>query len=101
MDGYEAVLAIPVDEAAYWLPIVRACHAYVVEQGSVERPAPNVQLVAKVVGRRLGGQVVRLKPLVGYGVLVNAAESTRGGHQAIYRVPDPDGVDRALSERGF
>ena len=41
-----------------------------------------------------------LRILVSYGVLQKSGESTRGGQRAYYRMPDPDGVSRALSDLG-
>jgi len=41
-----------------------------------------------------------LRILVSYGVLEKSGESTRGGQRAYYRMPDPDGVSRALSDLG-
>jgi hypothetical protein len=39
-----------------------------------------------------------LRRLVAYGLLEKVGESTRGGRRAYYRMPDRQGVERALEE---
>jgi hypothetical protein len=39
-----------------------------------------------------------LRLLVAYGLLEKSGESTRGGRRAYYRMPDPDGVEQALTQ---
>jgi predicted transcriptional regulator len=41
-----------------------------------------------------------LRRLVAYGLLEKAGESTRGGSRAYYRIPDREGVERALAKVG-
>jgi len=38
-----------------------------------------------------------LRRLVAYGLLEKVGESTRGGRRAYYRMPDADGIERALA----
>lgn len=38
-----------------------------------------------------------LRRLVSYGLLEKVGESTRGGRRAYYRMPDREGVERALA----
>ena len=101
MNGYDAVMGIPAEDE-FSLAVCRACHGYVSESATADIPVDKVMIVAGDARRRLPGQPgLRLVPLLRYGVPVKAMESTRGGHRGYYRMPDPDGVDRALRERGF
>jgi hypothetical protein len=101
MNGRDAVMSIPAEDG-FSLALARACHELVASDAVTRGvPADNVDFVAASVRRRLpGNPIVRLTPLRAYGVLVNASDSTRGGHRGVYRMPDPDGVGRALDERG-
>jgi hypothetical protein len=56
--------------------------------------------VLQEVERMTGAPTWRpgLRKLVACGLLEKAGESTRGGRRAYYRMPDPDGVEKALAE---
>jgi hypothetical protein len=50
---------------------------------------------------RTGGTTWRpggLRPLAAEGLIVNAMQSTRGGHRAYYRMPDREEIERTLAE---
>lgn len=89
-DGYAATLKLATEEREY-LPWVVAC--YRVALGKDEFTADDV--------RRELGTWVQLTQLRSRGILAKARETTGGGHTAHYKMPDTDGVGRALRELGL
>lgn len=55
-----------------------------------------VDRVSRMAGQRI--QVPGLRMFVAYGLLEKCGSSTRGGRRAYYRMPDREGVERALAE---
>jgi hypothetical protein len=91
MDGYRAVMRLAQEDAP-WLPVVRAAF----QRAVASRPYGG-EFAGAWVLRELGSWVPNLRLLVRYGIL-EKTDLTRGGNRAYYRMPDMDGVRRALSE---
>jgi len=87
----EAVLLLGREHPA-WLPVVQACY---------EEAARPGRFAGAWVLRRLGQWRPGLRLLVRYGILEKVGETTRGGRRAYYRMPDREGVGRALRELGL
>ena len=84
-----------------WLPVLRAA----CEQARKTEPYGG-EFAGKWVLQELeqltGSPAWRpgLRLLAGYGLIEKASESTRGGRRAYYRMPDREGIERALSQLG-
>jgi len=82
-----------------WLPVLQAA----CEQARKAEPYGGEfagSWVLQELGQQTGKPAWRpgLRRLVAYGLLEKSGESTRGGRRAYYRMPDRDGVQRALKE---
>lgn len=82
-----------------WVVVLRAA----CEQAKESEPFGGEFAGSYVVDRvsRMAGQPIRvpgLRMFVAYGVLEKCGPSTRGGRRAYYRMPDREGVERALAE---
>lgn len=84
-----------------WLPVLRAACA------EARKSEPHGGRFAGAwvldeLGQQTGMRQWRpgLRRLVAYGLLEKAGESTRGGSRAYYRMPDREGVERALAKVG-
>lgn len=81
-----------------WIPVVRA---------ALERARANERFGGEFAGSwvvkdlRVNGTlswIPNLRFLISYGIAEKSGESTRGGQRAYYRLPDPEGIQRALEE---
>ncbi len=90
--GYQAVMRL-AQERPDLLPAVRS---------SLRRADAAVPYGGEFAGswvlQDLGSWLPGLRTLRAAGILEKAGESTRGGNRAYYRMPDRDGVRRALDE---
>lgn len=110
MSGYEAVMQIATQEDAdFWLPLTRGFHSYVTRHARHDGTAADEVEFSfdwtsrSTISRWLRGApkedaAVRLTPLIDAGVLAKVGESERHDSDNFYRLPDPDGVGRALDE---
>jgi hypothetical protein len=104
LDGYRAGLRLGREQPG-WIPAVRAS---LVLARRAAKDSNNLghefagAWVLDELQRRVSKDAwfPNLRTLVSYGVLEKSGESTRGGQRAYYRMPDPDGVSRALSDLG-
>lgn len=94
-DGYQAVMRLAGDrqKAAQWLPVVVAAYHEAVRT----QPYGGVFAGAWVLDD-LRQWVPNLRVLVGLGIIEKSGESVRGGRRAYYRMPDVEGVQRALED---
>lgn len=86
-------------ERADWIPVLRAA-CIQARKTSPYGGRFAGSWVLRELGSLTGNSEWRpgLRTLVGYGLLEKDGESSRGGRRAYYRMPDPDGVERALAE---
>jgi len=103
-DGYTAVLRLGREQPG-WIPVVRAS-LVLARRSAKDTYNTNHEFAGAWVLDELQRQVSKdawfpnLRILVSFGVLEKSGESTRGGQRAYYRMPDPDGVGRALTDLG-
>jgi hypothetical protein len=103
MEGYRAAMRI-AKERPDWVPAVRA--ALSVARRVSADPLPGDEFLgASVLDELVRRQAERtwypnLRLLVSYGVLEKSGPSTRQGQRAYYRMPDAEGVSRALQDLG-
>lgn len=90
VSGYDAVRTI-AKERPEWMDVVRA---------SFQEAQTSERFAGAWVLERLGRWAPSLQMLTRYGVIEKDGESTRGGRRAYYRMPDREGVARALRELG-
>jgi hypothetical protein len=94
----QAVLRL-ASERPDWLPVLQAA-----ARRALSAEPFGGEFAGHWVLRDLGEETGRpawrpgLRLLVGYGLLLKAGESTRGGRRAYYRMPDREGVEAALAE---
>lgn len=94
----QAVLRL-ASERPDWLPVLEAA----TRTARSAEPFGG-EFAGHGVLRDLGDETGRpawrpgLRLLVGYGLLLKAGESSRGGRRAYYRMPDREGVEAALAE---
>ena len=103
-DGYRAALRLGREEPR-WIPAMRASLVLARRSATDTHNTSHEFAGAWVLDelqRRVSNDAwfPNLRILVSYGVLEKSGESTRGGQRAYYRMPDPDGVSRALSDLG-
>lgn len=77
-----------------WLPAVRAAY-----RQAVTAQRFGGEFAGAWVLKDLGSWLPNLRLLVRYGIL-EKTDLTRGGNRAYYRMPDMEGVRRALEELG-
>jgi hypothetical protein len=82
-----------------WIPVLRAAHAQALKTEQFGGEFAG-SWVLNELSEQTGDREWRpgLRLLVAHGLLEKAGRSTRGGRRAYYRMPDPAGVARALSE---
>jgi hypothetical protein len=90
IDGYSAA-KIFLREHPDWADVLRACY---VEAGDIEKFAGTWVL------ERVGRWLPSLRTLASAGV-IEKVRTTRQGRRAYYRMPDRDGVGKALREIGI
>jgi len=101
MSGYEATIRLAKENRWYnmpfgigqgdWLKVVKACY---------EEAVKAREFAGSWVANRVGW-FPGLRTLVKYGILEKVGETVRAGRRAYYRMPDPEGVKRALEELGI
>jgi hypothetical protein len=96
-ESRDAVLRLAYEHPD-WVPVLRAACV----QARKSEPYGGqfagrwvLQELARETGQRQWQP--GLRRLVAYGLLEKVGESTRGGRRAYYRMPDPDGIERALA----
>src|SRR5438270_10295606 len=96
-DGYDAVMALAgdPDRGPKWLPVVVAAYWQ-----AKRTQAYGGRFAGSWVLHDLGGWAPSLRPLAALGILEKSGDSVRGGRRAYYRMPDQDGVERALRQLG-
>lgn len=95
-NGYEGVIAL-LREHPEWIGIVKAS---LEEARSIKSGGFAGAWVLNRARKYHGiSWVPNLRKLSSYGILEKDGESSRGGRRAYYVMPDPDGVERALSEK--
>ena len=85
--GYTAVMKLAQDKPE-WIRVVLACY---------ETAKESDEFAGTWAVRRLGDWNPSLRPLSLRGILVKT-DTSRGGKRAYYRMPERDGVEKALSE---
>jgi hypothetical protein len=99
MNAYRGVMRLAAEKPE-WLPVVGA---------ALQRARANERFGGEFAGSwvlkdlQASGTLSwlpNLRFLVAYGIAEKSGESTRGGQRAYYRLPDPDGIERALEELG-
>lgn len=73
-----------------WLPVLEAAVSIAKD---VE---PDGDFAGAWVANKLGHWIPNLRILVSYGLLEKSGPSTRGGRRAYYRMPNREGIERAL-----
>lgn len=98
MNGYDAVMTLAgdPDRGSKWLPVVAAAYWQ-----ARRTAAYGGRFAGAWVLHDLGGWVPSLRPLAALGILQKSGDTVRGGRRAYYRMPDPDGVERALRTLGL
>lgn len=102
MSGYTGTIRLAKENRFYklpfvdkgrgdWLKVVRACYDLALE----------VKVFAGTWVADRVGWFPSLRTLVKYGILEKVGKTVRAGRRAYYRMPDPDGVRRALEELGY
>ena len=104
LDGYTAALRLGREQPG-WIPAMRAS-LVLARRAAKDTYNLSHEFAGAWVLDELRRKVSKdawfpnLRILVSYGVLEKSGESTRGGQRAYYRMSDPDGVSRALSDLG-
>jgi hypothetical protein len=95
MDGYESVMTLAADpeRGSKWLPVVVAAYWQ-----SRRTAAYGGRFAGAWVVNDLGGWVPSLRLLAAAGILEKSGDTVRGGRRAYYRMPDADGVEKALRQ---
>jgi hypothetical protein len=88
LSGYAAVKTLGSEDPC-WLPVVRECYRWTTTNGE--------RFARSWIVQNTGQWFPNLKPLVSRGILEKLS-TTRGGSRAYYRLIDPNGVARALTE---
>lgn len=86
-----AAVKVLAREHPEWLDVVRACYNQAEE---------TEEFAGAWVRRRLGRWFPSLRTLAQYGIL-EKVDISRGGRRAYYRMPDREGVEKALRELGI
>lgn len=73
-----------------WLVVVKACY-----EEALRSSIFSGSRIARIVG-----WFPSLRTLVRYGILEKCGPTSRGGRRAYYKMPDPEGVRKALEELG-
>ena len=89
--GYSAVKRLKAEQPR-WLPIVEASLEIARELGEFA----GSWVLNKVKEKGINW-FPNLRTLTSYGIL-KRTDTARGGRRAYYIMPDPDGVEKALSE---
>ena len=76
-----------------WVPIIVACVQLAGE-------TPGGEFASSAVNNRAQLRGFMLVPLRELGIIERTGHSIHKGHNAIYRMPDREGVERALIEKG-
>jgi hypothetical protein len=99
MNAYRGVMRLAAEKSD-WIPVVVAAlqRARANEQFGGEFAGSWVLQDLKAAGKL--SWLPNLRFLVSYGIAEKSGESTRGGQRAYYRLPDQEGVERALKELG-
>lgn len=96
-DGYRGVMRLAA-ERPDWLAVVRASLNRAREAAKYGGEFAGSWVLSDLRAAGLAEWLPNLRMLAGYGILTKSGESTRGGQRAYYRMPDADGVERALDE---
>jgi len=101
MSGYEGTIRLAREKRYFnlpfgrgrgdWLRVVKACY----EEAIRVEVFAGSWIVDKV------GWFPSLRTLVKYGILEKVGVTVRAGRRAYYRMPDPEGVRRALEQLGY
>ena len=86
-----AAVKVLARENPEWLDVVRACY---------DQAEETEEFAGAWVRRRLGRWFPSLRILGRYGIL-EKVDVSRGGRRAYYRMPDREGVEKALRELGI
>jgi hypothetical protein len=90
LSSYVAVKAL-ANKHPEWLDVVRACY---------DQANQTQEFAGAWVRRRLGHWFPSLRTLARYGIL-EKVDTSRGGKRAYYRMPDREGVEKAMQELGI
>ncbi len=93
-NGYEAVIAL-LREYPEWKGVVKAA---LEEAKTIKTGCFAGAWVLERAKKHGVSWIPNLRKLSSYGILKKEGESSRGGRRAYYKMPDVDGVERALSE---
>ena len=105
MSGYEATIRLANENCYYklpdggvgdWLKVVKACYEETKRAGEFAGSWVANKLRAE---NKVEKWFPGLRTLVRYGILEKTG-TVRRGKRAYYRMPDPEGVKRALGELG-
>lgn len=98
MNGYDAVMTLAADleKGPKWLPVVWAAY-----QEALRTTPYGGRFAGSWVLQSLGGWVPSLRVIAALGIVKKEGETVRGGRRAYYRMPDIEGVQRALLELGL
>src|SRR2546423_11591836 len=83
-----------------WLPVLEAALTVAAEAEAHGGEFPGAAVVAEVGRRGTPRWIPNLRILVSHGLLEKSGPSTRGGRRAYYRIPDREGVEKALRRLG-
>ena len=90
MGTRKAAAELPVSLRDVWLRIIKACHELTGKTGEFAKKwLPDFR-----------HDRLNLTRLERYGIL-EQTDSVRGGHRAYWRMPDREGVEKALRELGY
>jgi hypothetical protein len=79
-----------------WLPVLAAALAVAADAEAHGGEFAGAAVVAELGRRGTARWIPNLRILVSHGLLEKSGPSTRGGRRAYYRIPDREGVERAL-----
>jgi hypothetical protein len=79
-----------------WLPVLAAALTVAADAEAHGGEFAGAAVVAELGRRGTPRWIPNLRILVSHGLLEKSGPSTRGGRRAYYRIPDREGLERAL-----
>lgn len=97
MSTEDAVRRLAV-ERPDWLPVLEAAAAVAARTEAHGGEFAGALVLGELAARGGPSWINNLRLLTTYGLIEKSGDSTRGGRRAYYRMPDREGVERALEK---